>query len=52
MSEYAGSSNMAPTENRRSLGTGNRGIDGGCKGGVGDEVIVHTTRNASEPLTL
>ena len=52
ISEYAGSSSMVPTENKRSLGTGNRGICGGCTGGVGDEVIVHTTKNASGPLTL
>lgn len=43
---------MVPTENKRSLGTGNRGIDGGCTGGAGDEVIVQTIKNASGPLTL
>ena len=43
---------MVPMENRRSLGTGSRGICGGCTGGAGDEVIVHTTRNASGALTL
>ena len=43
---------MVPTENKRSLGTGIRGIDGGCTGVAGDEVMVHTMRNASGPLTL
>jgi len=52
ISEYAGSSSIVPTENNRSLGTGNRGICGGCTGGAGDEVMVHTTKNASGPLTL
>ena len=52
ISEYAASSNIVPTENKRSLGTGNRGICGSCIGGAGDEVMVHTMRNASGPLTL
>ena len=43
---------MVPTENKRSLGTGIRGIDGSCTGVAGDEVIMHTIRNASGPLTL
>ena len=43
---------MVPTENKRSLGTGNRGICGGCMGAAGDEVMVHTIRNASGPFTL
>ena len=43
---------MEPTENKRSLGTAIRGIEGGCTGEAGDEVIVHTIRNASGFLTL
>jgi hypothetical protein len=52
ISEYAGSSSIVPIENKRSLGTGTRGIDGGCWGVAGDEVIVHTIKNASGVLTL